>query len=132
MSLRSLYAALIVFSLASPVCATNPMVPHNKPQQSAEADQQTSVDESELSHRGPIYGIQMMTYEEQHLYRANLSALETREDQEQFLREHHRLMDERALAQGITLRSVLSKRHTNKRPLDLNKNPKQVNTTHSW
>lgn len=132
MILRSLYAALIVVSLASPVFATNPMISNNKPQQSTEAQQNILVDESELSQRGAIYGIEMMTDEEQHLHRANLSALETREDQEQFLHKHHRFMDERALAQGITLRSVLSKRHTNKPTVDLNNNPEQVNTTYSW
>lgn len=130
------FAVLVAVGLSSPIFAadqmqTLQMQTLNK-QQSIESidkpkEYSTSpVNERELSTRGPIYGIQLMPPEEQQVYRTKLRNLETRDEQEQFLREHHKLMNERAKARGVTLRNVPPK-HAGKTVAAENKQPTQVN-----
>lgn len=50
-----------------------------------------------------IYGRQLMTEQERAEYREQMRNLRTQEEREQFRREHHRKMQERAKARGMTL-----------------------------
>ena len=125
---RSLIAVLVAVGLSSPTFADDQIQPQNKEQlaDKPNGEDKSPIDERELSTRGPIYGIQLMAPEEQHTYRSKLRNLETRDELEQFLREHHKLMNERAKARGVTLRNVPPK-HAGKTVAAENKQPKQVN-----
>lgn len=125
---RSLIAALVAVGLSSSIFADDQIQTQNKEQAADkfEVEGKSPVNERELSDRGPIYGIQLMAAEEQHSYRTKLHSLEARNEQEQFLREHHKLMNERAAAQGITLRNVAPK-HRVKTVAAENKPSTQVN-----
>lgn len=50
-----------------------------------------------------VYGSQLMTDQERVEYRARMRATKTPEEREQVRKEHHRTMQERAKAQGVTL-----------------------------
>ena len=128
MYVSSLIAALVAVGLSSPIFADDQMQIENKGQSinKSKEDAKTPVDERELSSRGPLYGVQLMTPEEQHTYRTKLRSLEAPNEQEQFLREHHKLMNERAAAQGITLRNVAPK-HRGKPVAAENKQSTEVN-----
>ena len=128
MYVSSMIAALVAVGFSSPIFADDQMQIQNKEQSinKSKEDAKTPVDERELSSRGSVYGVQLMTPEEQHTYRTKLRSLEARNDQEQFLREHHKMMSERAKAQGITLRDAAPKRGGKTVPAE-NKQPPQVN-----
>jgi hypothetical protein len=51
----------------------------------------------------PIFGSQLMTQRERNVYRARMRNLNTPEEREALRLEHHKQMQERARAQGITL-----------------------------
>lgn len=51
----------------------------------------------------PIYGSQLMTQAERNTHRATLRKIKTEQEREAFRLEHHKLMQERASAKGITL-----------------------------
>jgi hypothetical protein len=51
----------------------------------------------------PIYGRQLMTQQEQQAYRQKIRVAKTPEEREQIRAEHHRAMQERAQARGVTL-----------------------------
>jgi hypothetical protein len=51
----------------------------------------------------PIYGSQLMTRQERIEYRNQMRALNTQEERNVFRAEHHRKMQERAQAKGLSL-----------------------------
>ncbi len=53
--------------------------------------------------RQRVFGWQLMTPEERAEYHNKMRSLKTAEEREQFRRQHHKLMKERAKAKGITL-----------------------------
>lgn len=67
------------------------------PQALAQAPAQNAMQERE------IYGSQLMTPEERAEYRTRMRSLATEEERERFRLEHHKLMQERASKQGLTL-----------------------------
>jgi hypothetical protein len=50
-----------------------------------------------------VYGNQLMTQAERNAYRTKMRSLKTVQEREAFRLEHHKLMQERAQAQGVTL-----------------------------
>jgi hypothetical protein len=50
-----------------------------------------------------IYGRELMTEQERAEHRAKMRSLETEQEREAFRMEHHKLMQERAKARGVTL-----------------------------
>ncbi|WP_024852203.1 hypothetical protein [Hydrogenovibrio kuenenii] len=51
----------------------------------------------------PVYGGQLMTQQERNAYRTKMQSAQTQEERNQIRNEHHKQMQERAKAQGITL-----------------------------
>lgn len=51
-----------------------------------------------------IYGSQLMTERERHQYREQLRTMQTPEQREQYRRQHHEKMQQRAKAKGVTLK----------------------------
>ena len=51
----------------------------------------------------PIYGRQLMTQQERREYHEQMRSAKSWEEREQFRREHHQRMRERARAKGVTL-----------------------------
>ena len=51
----------------------------------------------------PIYGHQLMTEQERSEHRTKMRSFETEQEREAYRQEHHKMMQERAKAQGITL-----------------------------
>lgn len=51
----------------------------------------------------PIYGYQLMTEQERAEHRAKMQSFQTEQEREAYRQEHHKMMQERAKAQGITL-----------------------------
>lgn len=51
----------------------------------------------------PIYGYQLMTEQERAEHRAKMQSFQTEQEREAYRIEHHKMMQERARAQGITL-----------------------------
>lgn len=51
----------------------------------------------------PIYGSQLMTQQERQEHREKMMSLKTEEERERYRIEHHKKMQERAKAQGVTL-----------------------------
>lgn|SRR5574340_27557 len=50
-----------------------------------------------------IYGSQLMTEQERIEHRATMRSLKTQQERDAYRLEHHRLMQERAAARGVTL-----------------------------
>jgi hypothetical protein len=50
-----------------------------------------------------VYGSQLMTKQERTEYRAKMRSLKTQDERDAFRLEHHKLMQERATAKGVTL-----------------------------
>lgn len=50
-----------------------------------------------------VYGGQLMTAQERDEYRAKMRSLKTQEERDAFRVEHHKSMQERATAKGVTL-----------------------------
>ena len=61
---------------------------------------------TQLTVRDPIYGSQVMTQAERKTHRATLRKMKTEQEREAYRLEHHKLMQERAAAKGITLPAV--------------------------
>ncbi|MDE1982222.1 MAG: hypothetical protein KGJ83_00370 [Betaproteobacteria bacterium] len=59
--------------------------------------------QTQTQTRETIYGSQIMTPQERSAYRSKMRAAKSVEEREQFRREHHEQMKERAKARGITL-----------------------------
>jgi Na+-translocating ferredoxin:NAD+ oxidoreductase RnfG subunit len=53
--------------------------------------------------REQVYGAELMTLQERNEYQARMRSLKTEQEREAFRLEHHKLMQERAKAQGKTL-----------------------------
>jgi len=51
----------------------------------------------------PIYGYQLMTEQERAEHRAKMRSFQTEQEREAYRMEHHKMMQERARAQGVTL-----------------------------
>ena len=68
------------------------------------ADQEPAQQTVQFQEQEQIYGSQLMTKEERAEYRSKLRAAKTKEEREQIRKEHHERMEERAVAQGVTLR----------------------------
>jgi Tfp pilus assembly protein PilE len=69
---------------------------------SALAADQTGVQES-VQKQEQIYGSQFMTQQEREEYRAKMNTAKSAEEREQFRKEHHERMKERAAKHGVTL-----------------------------
>ena len=65
--------------------------------------QETTKSQTRDQVRDQIYGSQLMTREERLEYRNKMRNLKTVEEREQFRLEHHKQMQERAQARGVTL-----------------------------
>lgn len=65
------------------------------------ADQQREQVQTQARER--IYGSELMTQQERNEYRTRMRALKTQEEREQFRKEHHERMKERAKERGVTL-----------------------------
>ena len=50
-----------------------------------------------------VYGSQLMTEQERNEYHTKMQNMKTAEEREQYRMEHHKMMQERAKAQGVTL-----------------------------
>lgn len=51
----------------------------------------------------PVYGSQLLTRQERAQYQTKMRSLKTEQEREAFRLEHHKEMQERAKAQGVTL-----------------------------
>ena len=51
----------------------------------------------------PIYGYQLMTEQERAEHRTKMRSFQTEQEREAYRMEHHKMMQERARAQGVTL-----------------------------
>ena len=69
---------------------------------SALAADQEGVQKS-VQKQEQIYGSQFMTQQELEEYRAKMHSAKTAEEREQFRKEHHERMKERAAERGVTL-----------------------------
>lgn len=58
---------------------------------------------AQVQDKEEIYGSQLMTQQERTEFRAKMRSAKTIEEQQQFRIEHHKAMQERAAARGITL-----------------------------
>jgi hypothetical protein len=67
------------------------------------AEQQREQVQAETQTRERIYGSELMTPQERNQYLARMRALKTLEEREQFRKEHHEQMQERAKQRGVTL-----------------------------
>ncbi len=51
----------------------------------------------------PVYGYQLMTEQERAEHQAKMRSFQTEQEREAYRQQHHKMMQERARAQGITL-----------------------------
>ena len=51
----------------------------------------------------PVYGYQLMSEQERAENRAKMRSFQTEQEREAYRQEHHKMMQERAKAQGVTL-----------------------------
>ncbi len=65
------------------------------------ADQ--SQDRQQVQEQEQMYGWQLMTPQERSEHRAKMRSLTSREEREAYRQEHHKKMQERAKARGVTL-----------------------------
>ena len=68
--------------------------------------QDQNRDHTQLEIEDPIYGSQLMTQLERDTHRATLRKMKTEQEREAYRLDHHKLMQERAAAKGITLPAV--------------------------
>jgi len=67
------------------------------------ADPAPAKEQAQTQKQEQIYGSQLMTPQERADQRAKMRAAKTVEEREQIRKEHHKLMQERAKARGMTL-----------------------------
>jgi hypothetical protein len=67
------------------------------------ADTEPAKEKSQTQQQDRVYGSQLMTQQELAEYRAKMRTAKTSEEREQFRKEHHEQMKERAQARGVTL-----------------------------
>jgi hypothetical protein len=65
--------------------------------------QTQSMAQDQVQDQQKAYGWQLMTPEELATHRAKMRSFTTQEEREKYRMEHHKLMQERAKAQGVTL-----------------------------
>ena len=68
--------------------------------------QDQTRDRTQLGVQDPIYGSQLMTQQERNTHRATLRKMKTEQEREAYRLDHHKLMQERAAAKGVTLPAV--------------------------
>jgi len=75
------------------------------PALSMAAEQERTQVQTQMQHQEQeqIYGSQLMTQEEMAEHRAKMRSLKTNEERQAYRLEHHKMMQERAKEQGITL-----------------------------
>lgn len=96
----SLFALSLGLTLTLPALA----VGRAPDRQETREDTQAAVPvQAQAESRERMYGYELMTPEERMEYQERMRSLRTQEEREQFRVEHHRLMQERARAQGKTL-----------------------------
>ena len=81
----------------------------------AQAPSSPPAEERAAAPMEPIYGYQLMTPAEQAEYRARMRTLATLQEREAFRAEHHKLMQERARARGVTLPDAPPQRRMHQR-----------------
>jgi hypothetical protein len=59
--------------------------------------------QTQMQDREQVYGAELMTPQERNEYQTRMRTLKTEQERETFRLEHHKLMQERAKAQGKTL-----------------------------
>ena len=96
----SIVALTLGFSLALPAFAAGRAPDRQDAREETPAAQQA---QAQTETRERIYGYELMTPEERLEYQNRMRSLRTQEEREQFRLEHHRLMQDRARAQGKTL-----------------------------
>jgi len=67
------------------------------------SDPTPTQEKAQAQKQEQIYGSQLMTQQERNEHRTKMRAAKTAEEREQFRKEHHEAMKERAKARGVTL-----------------------------
>ena len=86
--------ASMVVAAACAVAVTGPILAAEQQREQVQAQTQT---------RERIYGSELMTPQERNQYLTRMRTLKTLEEREQFRKEHHEQMKERAKQRGVTL-----------------------------
>ncbi len=87
------WAAVVALAIAGSSAIAQDAVPSKTQDQTRDQNQVQS----------PVYGSQLMTDAERNAYRLQMRSLKTAEERQAYRLEHHKLMQERAREQGITL-----------------------------
>lgn len=66
-------------------------------------DKTQATQQTQIQDRERVYGSELMTPQERNEYHNRMRVLKTEQEREAFQLEHHKLMQERARAQGKTL-----------------------------
>src|SRR3990167_2344613 len=66
-------------------------------------DQTQDRTRDQVRLQDPIYGSQLMTLQERNEYRTKMRSLKTEQERETYRLEHHKQMQERAKAKGVSL-----------------------------
>ncbi|KXS39388.1 MAG: hypothetical protein AWU55_370 [Halomonadaceae bacterium T82-2] len=110
--MRTLFIALLAAALASPVLAQDQDRDRDqdrihKTDATQDQDQLRDRDQTRLQDRDPdgqsIYGWQIMSREERQQYQQQMHDAQGATERQRLREEHHRLMQERARKQGVTL-----------------------------
>lgn len=105
---RAVFIALFgIFSLLAGMSIATDQDRDQVREQSTDRDRE-QLRENERLNDEAIYGSQLMTERERYQYREQLRALQTPEQREQFRRQHHEKMQQRAKAKGVTLQDFPS------------------------
>ncbi|MBZ9537968.1 hypothetical protein [Modicisalibacter tunisiensis] len=122
--MRPLFIALLAATLASPVLAQDQDRDRDqdrihKAGATQTQDQLRDRDQTRLRDRDPdgqsIYGWQIMSREERQQYQQQMHDAQGATERQRLREEHHRLMQERARKQGVTLPESRSKGWDKKR-----------------
>lgn len=69
----------------------------------AAADATQTQTQTKTQNQTTIYGSQLMTRQERNEYRTKMRSMKTQQEREAYRLEHHKQMQERAQARGVTL-----------------------------
>ncbi|MBU4261299.1 MAG: hypothetical protein KKC76_05395 [Proteobacteria bacterium] len=86
----------VILSVVAGVVSLFPVV-------SMGAEQDHNQVQTQMQHQEQIYGSQLMSPEEMAEHQAKMRSLKTNEEREAYRLEHHKMMQERAREQGVTL-----------------------------
>jgi len=89
---------IVILSVVAGVVSLLPALPVSAEQERSQM--QTQIEQQEQEQ---IYGSQLMTQEEMTEHRTKMRSLKTNEERQAYRLEHHKMMQERAREQGITL-----------------------------